>query len=74
MFLIDVNDGVIPYKKAVKTEELEEERRMFYVGMTRAKKYLHVFSVEKMYNKDSKASDFILPLEGKRRKQQKGAQ
>ena len=47
---------------------------MFYVGMTRAKKYLHVFSVEKMYNKDSKVSDFILPLEGKRRKQQKGAQ
>ena len=74
VFLIDVNDGVIPYKKAVKTEELEEERRMFYVGMTRAKKYLHVFSVEKMYNKDSKVSDFILPLEGKRRKQQKGAQ
>lgn len=74
VFLIDVNDGVIPYKKAVKPEELEEERRMLYVGMTRAKKYLHVFSVEKMYNKDSKVSDFILPLEGKRRKKQKGAQ
>lgn len=73
VFLIDVNDGVIPYKKAVKTEELEEERRMLYVGMTRAKKYLHVFSVEKMYNKDSSVSDFIRPLEGKRRKQQKGA-
>ena len=35
----------MPYKKAVLDQDIEEERRMFYVGMTRAKKYLHLFSV-----------------------------
>ena len=38
VYLIDVNEGVMPYKKAVLDTEIEEERRMFYVGMTRAKK------------------------------------
>lgn len=34
------NEGMIPHKKAKTIEELEEERRMFYVGMTRAKSEL----------------------------------
>jgi len=38
VYLIDVNEGVMPYKKAVLDQDIEEERRMFYVGMTRAKK------------------------------------
>lgn len=38
VYIIDVNEGVMPYKKAVLEPEVEEERRMFYVGMTRAKK------------------------------------
>jgi DNA helicase-2/ATP-dependent DNA helicase PcrA len=37
VFIIDVNDGIMPFKKAVLPMEQEEERRMFYVGITRAK-------------------------------------
>ncbi|MGN0141472.1 MAG: ATP-dependent helicase [Roseburia sp.] len=59
VYLIDVNEGVMPYKKAVMEEELEEERRMFYVGMTRAKKDLHIFSVKQVNNKDVDVSRFV---------------
>lgn len=44
--LPDVNEGVIPHKKAVTDSELEEERRMFYVAMTRAREYLFIFYVQ----------------------------
>lgn len=59
VYIIDVNEGVMPYKKAVLDNEVEEERRMFYVGMTRAKKDLHLFSVQKINHKDADISRFI---------------
>lgn len=59
VYLIDVNEGVMPYKKAVLDQEIEEERRMFYVGMTRAKKNLHLFSVKQLNQKDADISRFI---------------
>ncbi|MBD5551001.1 MAG: ATP-dependent helicase [Lachnospiraceae bacterium] len=40
VFMINCNEEVTPHKKARSKEEMEEERRMFYVGMTRAKKEL----------------------------------
>jgi DNA helicase-2/ATP-dependent DNA helicase PcrA len=46
VILPDVNEGVVPHKKAVTDEELEEERRMFYVAMTRAKENLFIFYLE----------------------------
>ena len=61
-FLPDVNEDVIPYKKSIKEEDIEEERRMFYVAVTRAKKYLHVFSTEKLYNKESRESRFLTEI------------
>ena len=59
VYIIDVNEGVMPYKKAVLEPEVEEERRMFYVGMTRAKKNLHLFSVRQLNHKDAEISRFI---------------
>ena len=59
VYIIDVNEGVMPYKKAVLEQEVEEERRMFYVGMTRAKKNLHLFSVKQLNHKDAEISRFI---------------
>lgn len=45
VILPDVNEGVVPHKKAVTDAELEEERRMFYVAMTRAKEKLFIFYI-----------------------------
>ncbi len=59
VYLIDVNEGVMPYKKAVLDPDIEEERRMFYVGLTRAKKNLHLFAVRKMNRKDAEVSRFF---------------
>jgi DNA helicase-2/ATP-dependent DNA helicase PcrA len=36
----------VPHNKAVTDEEIEEERRMFYVAMTRAKENLFIFYIE----------------------------
>lgn len=68
VFIVDVCEGVTPHKKAVKDEELEEERRMFYVAMTRAKRYLYLYVVEKIFNKTMKPSRYIGELEFDRRR------
>lgn len=59
VILIDVNEGIVPHRKAVLDADLEEERRMFYVAMTRAKKYLHIFYVKERYNKEMEPSRFL---------------
>ena len=59
VILPDVNEGITPYKRAVSSEELEEERRMYYVAMTRAKQYLHVFSVIRLHGKEMELSRFV---------------
>lgn len=59
VFLLDVNEGLMPYKKAVLKQEIEEERRLFYVGMTRAKERLVICSVKKLRGKEAEPSRFI---------------
>ncbi len=59
VFIIDVNEGVIPYKKALLEEDIEEERRLLYVGMTRAKDKLILCSVNDTKNNDILTSHFI---------------
>ena len=53
VFVIEANEGSCPYKKATADEEIEEERRLFYVAMTRAKRKL-VISYVKEKNGKSK--------------------
>ncbi|MBR1599307.1 MAG: ATP-dependent helicase [Lachnospiraceae bacterium] len=55
----EANEGLAPYKKAVLPEEIEEERRMFYVAMTRARHHLHIYEVKEYYNKELEASRFL---------------
>ena len=43
VFLPDVNAKTIPHKKAIWPEQIEEERRLLYVAMTRARKRLEIF-------------------------------
>lgn len=59
VFLVDVNEGVIPHRKASVEADLEEERRLFYVGMTRAKDALHLFYVKERYGKVAEPSQFL---------------
>lgn len=59
VYILDVNDGIIPYKKAVLDADMEEERRMFYVGMTRAKNRLHLYAVQELYEKKTEISRFL---------------
>ena len=59
VFLIDVNEGVTPYSKAVTPDELEEERRMFYVAFTRAKDFVHVSWVQKRFGKPVEPSRYL---------------
>lgn len=59
VFILNVNEGSIPYKKAVLNEALEEERRLFYVGMTRAKKELTLCYAERQFEKEWEPSRFL---------------
>lgn len=59
VYLLDVNEGIMPYKKALLEADVEEERRLFYVGMTRAKSVLQICSVKQMNNKDVEISRFV---------------
>ena len=60
VFIIDANEGVCPHKKAVLDTDIEEERRMFYVAMTRAKRNLYIYSAYEKYNKTLDVSRFLI--------------
>ena len=60
VFIMDANQGITPYKKAVLDKDIEEERRLFYVGMTRAMEDLTICSVKEVHNKDAEVSQFVL--------------
>lgn len=65
VYLPDVNEGKIPTKQSDTKEAIEEERRMFYVAMTRAKKELHILYCEQKDGRD-KPSQFLEPILVKR--------
>lgn len=62
VFIPGANEGVTPYKKAVMEEETEEERRLFYVAMTRAKRQLTISYVKEKNGKDMQPSRFVNEL------------
>lgn len=62
VFLIEANEGRIPYKKAKTEKETEEERRLFYVAMTRAKDLLKICYVKTKNGKEVSPSRFVEEL------------
>lgn len=62
VYIIEANEGQIPYKKALKEQGTEEERRLFYVAMTRAKEQLKIIYVKKKNGKDVSPSRFVEEL------------
>lgn len=62
VYILDCVEGIIPYSKAVLDEDIEEERRLFYVALTRAKEELNIFWIKERFNKPVDISRFIKEL------------
>ena len=62
VFVLDVVDGMVPYHKSQQTLEIEEERRLLYVAMTRAKQQLFLYLPHQKHGKDVAISPFILEM------------
>lgn len=59
VFVISANEGITPYKKAATEDDIEEERRLFYVAMTRAKKKLTISYGKEKNGKSMEPSRFV---------------
>lgn len=74
VLIIDVRDGIFPSVVVNEEEnedipdnlrdEIEEERRLFYVGVTRAKKKLEIFDYKAAYGEKCETASFIRQLLG----------
>ena len=63
VFILDANEGITPHHRAQLEADLEEERRMFYVAMTRAKDRLHIYYAGERYHKKQEVSRFVKEIE-----------
>lgn len=69
VYIIDLVDGHFPSSSSIEAyekkniDDLEEERRLFYVGMSRAKYHLSLFSVNNLGNKLVNPSRFLDELQ-----------
>jgi DNA helicase-2/ATP-dependent DNA helicase PcrA len=63
VFLIDCNEDVTPFSKAETPEEIEEERRLFYVAFTRAKKGVSLSYINSTGTKKMFVSRFLQEME-----------
>lgn len=59
VYIISANEGITPWKLAKDEAQLEEERRMFYVAMTRARSELHIFNTKLLYSRTQKRTEYI---------------
>ncbi len=59
VWLIDLNDGIVPHRRAMTEGELEEERRLLYVAMTRAKEELYLYYAEECGGRKLASSRFL---------------
>ena len=62
VFLPDLCDGIVPYHRAVFEDETQEERRMLYVAITRAKEKLFFMTVDEIRNHKKELSPFLEEL------------
>ncbi|MCD8096547.1 MAG: ATP-dependent helicase [Lachnospiraceae bacterium] len=68
VWILDAAEGVTPYKKAVLDADMEEERRMFYVAMTRAKRELTICWSKKQGSHEARMSRFVEEMEDTKNK------
>lgn len=63
VYIMDVNEGLTPSSRARGAEALEEERRMFYVALTRAKREVYLYCCLAMGNKKLAPSRFLAEMQ-----------
>lgn len=64
VFIIGLNDGLFPLSRAINSDddnELEEERRLMYVAITRAKERLYLTRARTRFSFESKRTEYTLP-------------
>ncbi len=66
VFIPDCNEGNIPHGRMLDEETAEEERRVFYVGMTRAVSELHLYYISGSENSKYIPSRFLNPVRSKK--------
>ena len=59
VFIVDANQGIIPTSKALRERDFEEERRLFYVAITRTIDYLNIYAVEERLGCPIEVSMFV---------------
>lgn len=62
VFLPGINSGKVPHGHILTKEQMEEERRMFYVAMTRARNYLCISYVKGEMEGEDVVSPFVTEL------------
>ena len=67
VYIAGAVEGLIPHERSKTAAELEEERRLFYVGATRARHDLYISVIKKRHEKNVEPSRFIKDIK-KRRK------
>ena len=64
VFLVNCNEDVLPHERAIKNNDIDEERRLMYVAITRAKEQLYVTYSDGI---DGEPSRFIKEMKGKKK-------
>lgn len=59
VFVPDLNETVVPYQRSVEDGNVEEERRLLYVAMTRAREHLYLSYTAERFHKEMEPSRFL---------------
>ena len=62
VYILDCVEGSIPHKKSKTPAAIEEERRMFYVGITRASEHLTIYAPKMIGKRAVRPSPFLKEL------------
>lgn len=62
VFLIGMNEPIFPSNRAIKSEELESERRLMYVAVTRARNGLRLYSTDTVFGNPAIPSRFLAEM------------
>jgi DNA helicase II / ATP-dependent DNA helicase PcrA len=65
VFMVGVEEGVLPHAN---NDDLEEERRVAYVGVTRAKRFLGITYADVRFRQNAAPSQFLYELAGRKQR------